>query len=89
MHQTLIWGPSNAENGFTFAKVGLARRRRRSFSWVPCIHAEAVRQICQALFASIQRSRSRTSRNTRRSARTTGNLPPAIMCSTASFVRPK
>jgi hypothetical protein len=24
VHQTLIWGPSNAENGFTFAKVGLA-----------------------------------------------------------------
>ena len=24
MHQTLIWGLSNAENGFTFAKVGLA-----------------------------------------------------------------
>jgi cyclase len=23
VHQTLIWGPSNAENGFTFAKVGL------------------------------------------------------------------
>jgi len=25
VHQTLIWGPSNAENGFTFAKVGLDR----------------------------------------------------------------
>jgi hypothetical protein len=23
VHQTLIWGLSNAENGFTFAKVGL------------------------------------------------------------------
>src|SRR5580658_4989243 len=45
--------------------------------------------VCQVLFCSIQRSRSRTSRNTRRSGRTTGNLPLAIICSTASFVRPK
>ena len=30
MHQTLIWGLSNAENGFTFAKVGLERVSRET-----------------------------------------------------------
>jgi len=32
VHQTLIWGLSNAENGFTFAKVGLASERREDLA---------------------------------------------------------